>query len=91
MQVAEDHLYELVIEAGAEDIEREGRTASSITCPVSGLRGREDRRSRRRGSSLAAPSSLMMPTSTVDVDEDTARKVMRIQIAPRGQRRRPDR
>jgi YebC/PmpR family DNA-binding regulatory protein len=77
-QVEEDRLYELVIDAGAENIER-GDDRFVITCPVSGM---EDVKTalEEAGIEPSRAELEMMPTSTVDADEDTARKVMRIQV-----------
>ena len=75
--VDEDRLYELVIDAGADDIEREDERFV-ISCPVAALADVKAALE-EAGIEPARAELEMMPKSTVDADEDTARKVMRIQ------------
>jgi YebC/PmpR family DNA-binding regulatory protein len=75
--VEEDRLYELVIDAGAEDIRR-GDERYVISCPVVAM---VDVKAALEAAGIV-PSRAeleMMPKSMVDADEETARKVMRIQ------------
>ncbi len=76
-QVEEDRLYELVIDAGAEDIVREGERFV-ITCSVAGLHDVKAALE-EAGIEPSRAEFEMTPKSTVDADEETARKVMRIQ------------
>jgi len=75
--VPEDRLYELVVDAGAEDIEKEeGRFL--ISCPGAQL-GDVKAALESEGVEPTRAELEMVPTSTVEADEETARKVMRIQ------------
>ncbi len=83
-RVSEEDLFDIAIEAGAEDIVREGGGESGaeelfvVTCPVTSFepvrRAFVDADIEPSRAELA-----MIPSSTVQADEDTARKVMRIQ------------
>lgn len=75
--IEEDRLYEIVIDAGAEDIERQDERYL-VTCPGAAL---GDVKAALEGEGIE-PSRAeleMIPTTTVEADEETARQVMRIQ------------
>ena len=74
--VEEDRLYELVIDAGADNIERE-EERYVISCPVTAI-GDVKAALEEAGIVPSRAELEMMPKSTVNVDEETARKVMRI-------------
>ena len=75
--VDEDALYEIALEAGAEDIVREDERFV-ITCPVTGM---ADVKAALEAAGIEPTRAdlEMIPKSTVDADEKTARKVMQIQ------------
>ena len=75
--VDEERLYEVALEAGAEDIEREDERFV-VTCAVSDL---PTVKAALEGAGIEPGRAEleMLPTSTVDADEEVARKVMRIQ------------
>ncbi|MHC5010352.1 MAG: YebC/PmpR family DNA-binding transcriptional regulator [Planctomycetota bacterium] len=80
--VTEERLYELVIDAGAEDITREGEGTDDarfvVTCPAGAF---EEVKAALADAQIEPSRAefVMSPSTTVDADEDTARKIMRIQ------------
>jgi len=79
---SEDQLFELAVEAGAEDValmdEGDGEPVFLVTCDVA---THEAVKQALLGAGLETVRAelAMVPTNTVDADEDTARKIMRIQ------------
>ena len=77
----EERLFEIVVEAGAEDLTREEAAEDApflVTCPATAF---EDVKKALADAAIepARAELVMAPKSTVEADEDTARKVMKIQ------------
>jgi YebC/PmpR family DNA-binding regulatory protein len=80
-RVDEERLFEIVIDAGAEDIERESTPEGEIfvvTCPAGDLSAVQEALA-EAGIEPSRSETEMTPQSTIEADEDVARKVMRIQ------------
>lgn len=80
-RVDEERLFEIVIDAGAEDIERETTPEGEIfavTCPAGDLTAVKEALV-EAGVEPTRSESEMTAKSTVEADEDMARKVMKIQ------------
>jgi YebC/PmpR family DNA-binding regulatory protein len=81
-RTTEEELFEIVIDAGAEDITREGEGEEGerfiVACPVPAF---EDVKAALAAANIEPSRSEleMTPTSTVEADETVARKVMKIQ------------
>ena len=75
--VDEDELTLAAAEGGAEDVERDG-SSFEVTCAPEALTPSVTR-SRRPGSQSTRPELTMIPTTTVEVDDEApAKKVLRL-------------
>jgi YebC/PmpR family DNA-binding regulatory protein len=83
-EVAEERLFEVVIDAGADDIQRETEDREApvfvVSCPAAAF-GDVKEALGRAGLEPSRAELLMVPKSTVEVDEDTVRRVMALQAA----------
>lgn len=80
--VAEERLFEIALEAGGEDIVREGEEGERARFVVTTAVADFDAVRKALVEAGIEPSRAvleMSPKTTVDADEDTARKVMKIQ------------
>lgn len=78
-QVDEDHLMEVAMEAGADDIHREGETFE-VTCPPDAYSD-VGAALEAAGLPIAAREITRIPTNTVDLDLETSRKVLKLMEA----------
>ena len=77
----EEHLFELAVEAGAEDVAKMGEGDDAVFLVTSDVAAYEAVKQKLEDAGLetARAELAMVPTSTIDADEETARKIMRIQ------------
>ena len=75
-EIDEDTLMGIALDAGAEDIKRSGGTFD-ITCEPSAFNHVQEAL-KAKGLSLAVAEISQVPKAPVDVDAETAKKVMRL-------------
>jgi YebC/PmpR family DNA-binding regulatory protein len=77
----EERLFELAVEAGAEDVALVGEGDEAVFLVTSEVSSYEDVKSAlaQAGLETVRAELAMVPTNTIDADEETARKIMRIQ------------
>jgi YebC/PmpR family DNA-binding regulatory protein len=80
-EASEDRLVEIGIETGVEDVVQDGEGGEGrfvITCPVPSFQAVKDGL-KTAGIAWSSADLVMIPTTTVEADEETARRIMRIQ------------
>jgi YebC/PmpR family DNA-binding regulatory protein len=78
---SEEKLFELAVEAGAEDVARMDDGEDSVFLITSDVGAFEDVKSALKAARLKPVRAelAMVPSTTIDADEQTARRIMRIQ------------
>jgi len=74
--VEEDHVLELALEAGADDVQNVGEVFEVITSPGSFLKVREALMA--KNLTVAAAEITNVPTSSIPIDANTAAKLLRL-------------
>jgi transcriptional/translational regulatory protein YebC/TACO1 len=75
-QIEEDALMELALEAGADDVKRAGETYE-VTCDPSVFQQVLEALTARE-LTLETSQIMRIPTSTVDLDADSGRKILNL-------------
>jgi transcriptional/translational regulatory protein YebC/TACO1 len=77
--VSEEGLFDIALEAGAEDIRTEGDTHEVITAPNDVMDVKESLE--QKGIRVASAEITMLPKSTIQVDNKTAEAVLKLMDA----------
>ena len=80
-QTDEESLFELAVEAGAEDVAQMGEGDDAVFLVTTDVAAYEDVKKALTDAGLETSRAelAMLPTNTVDADEEIARKIMRLQ------------